>query len=122
MPCVAAVLLAGAGAAGEGGGYGRISPHIRFPALFRQPPPRDSNGNLVGAGGGGISSRSVLQDKWAEIKRKLGDRQVQMPDFWGGYRVVPQSIEFGNGRADGLHDRFVYICQGKAWGILQVVP
>jgi pyridoxamine 5'-phosphate oxidase len=79
-------------------------------------------GTWLAQEGGVISSRPVLQAKWREIKRKFGDGQVPMPDFWGGYRVVPQSIEFWNGRADGLHDRFIYIRRGTDWGILQVVP
>jgi pyridoxamine 5'-phosphate oxidase len=45
-----------------------------------------------------------------------------MPDFWGGYRVVPQTIEFWNGRADGLHDRFVYTRHDSGWEILRLVP
>ena len=72
--------------------------------------------------GGVVSSRSVLQAKWAEIKRKFGDGQVPMPDFWGGYRVVPQTIEFWQGHADGLHDRFVYFRKDAGWKILQLVP
>jgi len=45
-----------------------------------------------------------------------------MPEFWGGYRVVPQTIEFWNGRADGLHDRFVYVRRKVGWEILRLVP
>lgn len=79
-------------------------------------------GTWLAQEGGVVTSRTVLQAKWAEIKHKFGDGQVPMPDFWGGYRVMPQTIEFWNGRANGLHDRFVYIHQGKAWEIYQVVP
>ena len=79
-------------------------------------------GTWLAQEGGIISSRSVLQAKWREIKRKFSDGQVPMPDFWGGYRVVPQSIEFWQGRTNSLHDRFVYICRGKVWEILRLVP
>ncbi len=79
-------------------------------------------GTWLAAEGGAITSRSVMQAKWAEIKQKFREGQVPMPDFWGGYRVVPQSIEFWQGRADGLHDRFVYTRQNEEWEILRLLP
>jgi pyridoxamine 5'-phosphate oxidase len=45
-----------------------------------------------------------------------------LPDFWGGYRVVPQRIEFWQGRENRLHDRFVYIKQGEDWVIERLAP
>jgi pyridoxamine 5'-phosphate oxidase len=71
---------------------------------------------------GVVTSRSVLRAKWREIKRKFSDGEVSMPDFWGGYRVAPQSIEFWQGRTDGLHDRFVYVRQDERWEILRLAP
>jgi pyridoxamine 5'-phosphate oxidase len=79
-------------------------------------------GTWLAQEGGVVTSRAVLQAKWAEIKHKFADGQVLMPDFWGGYRVVPQSIEFWHGRADGLHDRFVYVRRETGWEILRLAP
>ncbi len=62
-----------------------------------------------------LSSRQALLQKLDEIKRKIGEGKVPIPDFWGGFRVVPQEIEFWQGRANRLHDRFLYVKKGDGW-------
>ncbi len=73
--------------------------------------------------GGVVSSRTVLKARLAEIRRKFRNGQIPMPDLWGGYRVAPHTIEFWQGREDGLHDRFVYARQNdNMWAILRLSP
>ena len=55
-----------------------------------------------------ISSKSILLSKLDEIKRKFKEGKVPLPDFWGGYRVIPERIEFWQGGENRLHDRFLY--------------
>lgn len=69
-----------------------------------------------------ISSRSLLEEKVAEMKRRFGDGEIPLPHFWGGYRVVPSSIEFWQGRESRLHDRFRYSRDGDAWQIERLAP
>ncbi|WP_295883015.1 pyridoxamine 5'-phosphate oxidase [uncultured Thiohalocapsa sp.] len=69
-----------------------------------------------------ISSRSLLEEKVAEMKRRFGDGEIPLPHFWGGYRVVPSSIEFWQGRESRLHDRFRYSRNGDAWRIERLAP
>ena len=69
-----------------------------------------------------ISSRAVLIEQFASMKKKFTKGDIPLPDFWGGYRVVPQSIEFWQGRANRLHDRFIYERQESEWTINRLSP
>lgn len=69
-----------------------------------------------------IPSRKFLESKFEEMKRKFVSGEVPLPDFWGGYRVVPERIEFWQGSASRLHDRFEYRRQGEGWEISRLSP
>jgi len=70
-----------------------------------------------------ITSRKLLEMKLDEIKRKFLDKEIPLPGFWGGYRIVPKTFEFWQGRPNRLHDRFQYIKdeEGK-WIINRLAP
>ena len=70
-----------------------------------------------------ISSRTILESAFATVKRRFADGEVPLPDFWGGYRVDPDSIEFWQNRKDRLHDRFLYNRgENGAWRIDRLAP
>ena len=69
-----------------------------------------------------LSSRQVLLSQFASMKAKFNKGEVPLPDFWGGYRVVPHSIEFWQGRENRLHDRFIYQKQQDNWVISRLAP
>lgn len=69
-----------------------------------------------------ITSRKFLLQKLAEIKDKFQHGEIPLPSFWGGYRVVPTTIEFWQGGPARLHDRFLYQKSGSAWNIERLSP
>ena len=69
-----------------------------------------------------ISSRSLLDAKIDEIKRKFTRGDIPLPSFWGGYRVMPFEIEFWQAREERLHDRFVYTKNAGSWEIERRAP
>ena len=69
-----------------------------------------------------ISSRSILEMKLAEMKRKFLNREVPLPDHWGGYRIVPEIVEFWQGGEHRLHDRFEYRLKEGVWDIERLAP
>ena len=71
--------------------------------------PRDSQlGAWVSQQSASISSRQILETEFMRLKDKFSKGEVPMPDFWGGFRVVPEAFEFWQGGDRRLHDRFYY--------------
>ncbi len=69
-----------------------------------------------------ISTRALLEEQFQAMRRKFGEGEIPMPDFWGGYRVVPDRVEFWQGGEHRLHDRFMYTRQPSGWHIEQLQP
>jgi len=68
-----------------------------------------------------VPSRNVLEAAMAEAGKRFGNAPPR-PPHWGGYRVMPQRMEFWQGRADRLHDRLLYTRAGAGWRIERLAP
>lgn len=69
-----------------------------------------------------VSARAMLEKQVQVLKEKFGKGEVPVPDFWGGYRIIPERIEFWQGGEHRLHDRFLYSREGDGWAIEQLQP
>jgi pyridoxamine 5'-phosphate oxidase len=68
-----------------------------------------------------IPSRAVLEERWARLSARWPD-EVPVPPFWGGLRVVPETVEFWQGRPDRLHDRLRYRRVDDGWVVERLSP
>lgn len=85
--------------------------------------PRDSQiGAWVSAQSSVISSRSLIENKFMEMRQKFAAGEVPLPSFWGGYRVQPETVEFWQAGEHRLHDRFLYSRSGDGWSIARLAP
>lgn len=71
-----------------------------------------------------ISSRQLLEMQFEKMKEKFQNKEVPLPPFWGGYRVVPSGFEFWQGRPSRLHDRFFYSREQETsnWQVKRLSP
>lgn len=69
-----------------------------------------------------LQSRETLEEQYREVERRYDGAVVPRPPFWGGFRLVPDRIEFWYGRPDRLHDRLLYTREGRGWRIERLYP
>lgn len=85
--------------------------------------PRDSQlAAWVSNQSSAISSKQLLLAKFEEISQRFANKDISLPEFWGGYRVEPTRIEFWSGSAKRLHDRFEYLKIDGKWTIQRLQP
>jgi pyridoxamine 5'-phosphate oxidase len=70
-----------------------------------------------------VASREQLESRFHEMEERFAGREVPRPEHWGGYRLVPQRIEFWQGRPSRLHDRLLYVVrQDGGWDRQRLAP
>jgi pyridoxamine 5'-phosphate oxidase len=70
-----------------------------------------------------IDARRILEGRLAEMTERYEGREIDLPPHWGGYRVIPEEVEFWQGRASRLHDRFRYRRDGDTgWTLERLAP
>lgn len=108
----------------------RISGHAKKVSVekstdYFQKRPRGSQiGAWVSPQSQEIQSREELEVRQIDVEKRFKDVEIlERPEFWGGYQVVPQKIEFWQGRDNRLHDRLLYELQeNQVWSIKRLAP
>ena len=92
-------------------------------AYFNSRPRQAQIGAWVSQQSRPVTSRAELERLKAELQKRFEGKAVPLPEYWGGFRVVPHAIEFWQGRPSRLHDRLLYTRDGKgAWTIQRLSP
>lgn len=92
-------------------------------AYFRQRPKRSQIGAAASNQSEVVADREVLEQRFAELEKQYENSDVPAPPHWGGFRVMPETIEFWQGRRSRLHDRLRYRRdEAGAWVIERIAP
>lgn len=91
-------------------------------AYFRTRPRGSRIGAWASPQSAVIEDRSELEERVAEFQARYRGADVPLPPYWGGYRLRPERIEFWQGRADRLHDRFLFTREGDGWTVERLAP
>ncbi len=105
--------------------YGRAEQISRAETLkyFLTRPRESQLGAWVSHQSQVVSARKLLLTKLTEMKNKFAQGEVPLPDFWGGYRIIPQEVEFWQGGPGRVHDRILYSLHANgAWELSRLQP
>src|ERR1041385_7461053 len=69
-----------------------------------------------------ITGREVLEQRAKELEELYRDREIECPEYWGGYRLKPERIEFWKSRVGRLHDRILFARRADGWTITRLAP
>ena len=69
-----------------------------------------------------IPDRAFLEAEFERVQKQFAARTIPRPPFWGGFRLIPDQIEFWQGQPYRLHDRLCYLKKGRSWRIVRLGP
>lgn len=99
----------------------RVSPETSN-AYFQTRPRESRLAAWASEQSAALSHRSVLEERVGKLREEYANQTIPLPPFWGGYRLVPQQVEFWAEAPNRLHDRFCYTKQAQHWNIVRLSP
>lgn len=97
-------------------------PHGEAQSYFAARPRNHQVGAHASVQSQIIPDRAHLEARAAELEAQFEGKDIPCPEHWGGYALVPDEIEFWQGRASRLHDRLRYLREGNHWTRVRVSP
>lgn len=97
-------------------------PREESETYFHSRPRASQLGAWISQQSSIISGRAVLEDGMKMIEQKYAGREVPLPPHWGGWRLMPEIVEFWQGRRSRLHDRLRYRREKDTWVIERLAP
>ncbi len=91
-------------------------------AYFASRPRGSQLGAWASAQSSEVASAEALTTSYRQVEERFGDGDVPCPPYWGGYRVVPETIEFWQGQPSRMHDRLLYRRAGASWTLTRLAP
>ena len=91
-------------------------------AYFHSRPVGSQLGAWVSPQSDVIPDRAFLEERQEKLGKEFGTGEIPKPPHWGGYRVVPVSFEYWQGRPNRLHDRILYTASGETWQRKRLAP
>ena len=90
---------------------------------FHSRPKGSQIGAVVSHQSQIISGRQELEDRYNELEKQYENSIIPKPEYWGGFILVPENIEFWQGRTSRMHDRIVYKkFDNKTWKKIRLAP
>jgi pyridoxamine 5'-phosphate oxidase len=104
------------------GGASRVA-REETEAYFRTRPHGSQLGAWASAQSAVIASRAELTARYEELAARYPEgSEVPVPEWWGGFRIAPEAVEFWQGHENRLHDRLRYVADGGAWRVERLAP
>ncbi len=91
-------------------------------AYFDLRPLESKMSAIVSRQSSVVQHREHLEERWVKYLKEFYEKKIKRPEYWGGYRVIPEKIEFWQGRKNRLHDRILYTKNKSVWKIERLEP
>ncbi len=89
---------------------------------FKSRPVESRLGAIASPQSQVITSREVIEEKIGAIRNQQSEDEIERPEYWGGYILIPDYFEFWQGRPNRVHDRLSFTKQGDSWGMNRLAP